>query len=71
MDKGAWRATVHGVAKDLDAIEHTQYGYTSPIFNTDLGLRRIQAHLAELSGNTHPSSHPLEIFNLNVNPRKS
>ena len=71
MDRGAWRATVHGVAKDLDTTAHTQYRYASLIFNTDLRLRRIQAQLAELSGDTHPSSHPLEILNLHVNPRKS
>ena len=24
MDRGAWRATVHGVTKELDTTEHTQ-----------------------------------------------
>ena len=26
MDRGAWYATVHGVTKDLDTIEHTHRG---------------------------------------------
>ena len=27
IDRGAWRATVHGVAKESDATEHTQKFY--------------------------------------------
>ena len=39
MDRGAWRATAHGVAKESDtteAAEHTQYSTALQVLNKHL-----------------------------------
>ena len=40
MDRGAWWATVHGVAMSQDITEHTHtHTHTHPLSLTDLGIR--------------------------------
>ena len=34
MDRGAWQATVHRVAKELDATEHSTAGECSSLITT-------------------------------------
>ena len=46
MDKGAWQATVHGVAKESDMIEHTQYN--TSIYSSSL-LYFFPYHLSNLN----------------------
>ena len=35
MDRGAWRAAVHGVCKELDTTETLTFMYVLPIFKKE------------------------------------
>ena len=45
MDRGVWQAIVHGVAKELGAIEHTHYSKLSPFYQIVIVSREDSAQM--------------------------
>ena len=54
MDRGAWQATVHGVAKESDTIEQLTFSLSQMIYNVG-SVSGIQQ--SDLVVHTHTHTH--------------
>jgi len=52
MDRGAWRAVVHGVAKSQSRLSHSTHIHTNLIYDTVL-ISGIQLKVIQIHTHTH------------------
>ena len=48
MDRGAWRATAHGVTKESDTTEQLTHTHTHTLYNTDSESHLLSVFLIQL-----------------------